>query len=310
MFIFYVIWLLIFEFCWQKWLNKNRRFYWKEKSWKYRLLIWIKLNIRDSPYLIGISPFWNNRDYSCILCVRSFCWTASLISLVIDPLFIICWQMAKRANKNKKEVKKQEIIEEKVFELWKMRFLILLGRGNSSERTCCRKRRSKIWRGEETWRSCSCFFRRGTGTRWRWYVLFWFRIRFWIWRGARTNHNKANWRGRRPDRGGKEENQTDWDWYTKMVVVPSRYIEVCDSCIYPHWERETSSNSARLVLISISWTIRVQLNIYKPTSTRRSMLVTTLLANSCSAKKYVYEHMDEDKKKRNIEKANLRKQEW
>ena len=27
--------------------------------------------------------------------------------------------MAKRANKNKKEVKKQEIIEEKVFKLWK-----------------------------------------------------------------------------------------------------------------------------------------------------------------------------------------------
>ena len=40
------------------------------------------------------------------------------------------------------------------------------------------------------------------------------------------------------------------------------------------------------------------------------MLVIALLANSCSAKKYVYEHMDEDKKKRNIEKANLRKQEW
>lgn len=40
------------------------------------------------------------------------------------------------------------------------------------------------------------------------------------------------------------------------------------------------------------------------------MLVTALLDHSCSAKKYVYEHMDEDKKKRNIEKANLRKQEW
>lgn len=52
------------------------------------------------------------------------------------------------------------------------------------------------------------------------------------------------------------------------------------------------------------------MNIYKLTSIRKSMLVTALLDHSRSAKKYVYEHMDEDKKKRNIEKANLRKQEW